>query len=246
MAVTAPNMGLKVWNLLTDPYDHSQLASNWAKVDQHDHTSGKGVQIPTGGIADGAISGVKVGNAQITPEKLTASVVSSVGINTLSNTYRKSSANTETYSNSTTSYTVVDEASVTVQANGRLMVSYFALHKATTANASLACFVDGVEVKRVATAGAPVAFTSPALEPNTIWGYVYTNGGWNETSFFSRVQGVTTDTSLNTTGMTAPPSEAIFGLSAGTHKVEVKAKAGSSGKIEIKNRYLWVRAEGYE
>lgn len=54
--VTLPNLGLKVWNLTTDPYNSGQLAENWAKVDEHDHSTGKGKQIPTGGIADGAIT----------------------------------------------------------------------------------------------------------------------------------------------------------------------------------------------
>jgi hypothetical protein len=60
MALTTPKMVLKVWNLLTDPYDHDQLADNWAKVDQHDHTSSRGVQIPTEGIFDGAITSAKL------------------------------------------------------------------------------------------------------------------------------------------------------------------------------------------
>lgn len=60
MATTSPNLGLKIWNLLTDPYDHAQLADNWAKVDEHDHSSGKGKQIPTGGIADGAVTAAKI------------------------------------------------------------------------------------------------------------------------------------------------------------------------------------------
>jgi hypothetical protein len=54
--ITEPNMGLKIWNNLTDPYDHAQLADNWAKVAVHDHSGNKGVQIPTAGIADGAIT----------------------------------------------------------------------------------------------------------------------------------------------------------------------------------------------
>lgn len=53
-------MGLQIWDQLTDPYDHNQLAGNWDKVDQHDHSSGRGVQIPTGGIADGAITAAKI------------------------------------------------------------------------------------------------------------------------------------------------------------------------------------------
>lgn len=58
--VTTPQMGLKVWNLTTDPYNSGQLAENWAKVDEHDHTTGKGQQIPTGGVADGAITVAKL------------------------------------------------------------------------------------------------------------------------------------------------------------------------------------------
>jgi hypothetical protein len=49
-------MGLRVWNLLLDPYDHEQFANNWAKVDAHDHSPGRGVLIPTEGIANEAIS----------------------------------------------------------------------------------------------------------------------------------------------------------------------------------------------
>lgn len=60
MAFTSAKMGLRIWNLLTDLYDHSQLADNWAKVDYHDHSAGKGVQIPTEGLADGAVTGPKL------------------------------------------------------------------------------------------------------------------------------------------------------------------------------------------
>jgi hypothetical protein len=60
MAFTSAKMGLRIWNLLTDLYDHAQLADNWAKVDYHDHSPGKGVQIPTEGLADGAVTGPKL------------------------------------------------------------------------------------------------------------------------------------------------------------------------------------------
>jgi len=49
-------MSLRIWNLLLDPYDHEQLADNWAKVDAHDHSPGRGVLIPTEGIAFEAIN----------------------------------------------------------------------------------------------------------------------------------------------------------------------------------------------
>lgn len=53
---TSAKMGLRIWNLLEDPYDHEQLADNWAKVDAHDHSPGRGVLIPTEGIAPEAVS----------------------------------------------------------------------------------------------------------------------------------------------------------------------------------------------
>ncbi len=53
---TSAKMGLRIWNLLLDPYDHEQLADNWAKVDAHDHSPGRGVLIPTEGIALEAVS----------------------------------------------------------------------------------------------------------------------------------------------------------------------------------------------
>jgi microcystin-dependent protein len=50
-----PKMGLTAWDDLVDPYDYQQFANNWNIVDFHDHTPGRGVQIPYGGIAPGAV-----------------------------------------------------------------------------------------------------------------------------------------------------------------------------------------------
>lgn len=63
MAFTSAKMGLRIWNLLTDLYDHAQLADNWAKVDYHDHSPGKGVQVPTEGLADQAVTSAKLATA---------------------------------------------------------------------------------------------------------------------------------------------------------------------------------------
>lgn len=58
--VISPNLALKIWNQTTDPYDHAQLAENLSKIDEHDHTSGKGKAITTGAISDGAITQAKI------------------------------------------------------------------------------------------------------------------------------------------------------------------------------------------
>ena len=53
---TTNKMSLRVWTNLDDDFDHEQLADNWAKLDAHDHTNGRGVQIPTEGISKEAIT----------------------------------------------------------------------------------------------------------------------------------------------------------------------------------------------
>jgi hypothetical protein len=60
MGFTTQKMGLHIWNLQTDPYDHQQLADNFMRVEYHDHSAGRGVQIPTEGLADGAVTPVKL------------------------------------------------------------------------------------------------------------------------------------------------------------------------------------------
>lgn len=56
MAMTTSFMGLRVWDQLLDDYDHDQLADNWAKIDNHDHTPGRGVLLTTESIANASIT----------------------------------------------------------------------------------------------------------------------------------------------------------------------------------------------
>lgn len=78
--LTTPNLGLIAWNLPSDPYDSEELAENWIKVDQHDHTSGKGAAITTGAIVDGAITRGKLHDAFIQTTRADVSSASSVTI----------------------------------------------------------------------------------------------------------------------------------------------------------------------
>lgn len=65
MATTTTNMALQSWDQVGDIYDHTQLANNWSKLDQHNHTSGKGLRIPTDGIEDGAITADKLSSVPL-------------------------------------------------------------------------------------------------------------------------------------------------------------------------------------
>lgn len=70
MASTSTNMALTLWDDLDDPYDHTELAANWNKVDVHDHTSGKGKQIPTAGLVDASVTNVKLAPDAVTSAKI--------------------------------------------------------------------------------------------------------------------------------------------------------------------------------
>jgi len=56
MAFTTSALGLTIWNASTDKYNYQQLADNWLKVEDHDHTPGKGKLIQTDSIATGAVT----------------------------------------------------------------------------------------------------------------------------------------------------------------------------------------------
>lgn len=68
--LTTPNMGLKQWDQAGDFFSFSELKLNWDAVDQHDHTTNKGVQIPTAGIANLAITGAKIAANAVDVTKL--------------------------------------------------------------------------------------------------------------------------------------------------------------------------------
>jgi len=70
MATDFNSMQLLLWDEGDDPYSHAQLVNNWLKVAEHDHTSGKGVKVPGGGIADNAISANHISNGALPGGKL--------------------------------------------------------------------------------------------------------------------------------------------------------------------------------
>lgn len=47
-----PNMGLKAWDLESDPYSHVDLINNAIAIDEHDHTPGRGAPLPVEAIPE--------------------------------------------------------------------------------------------------------------------------------------------------------------------------------------------------
>jgi hypothetical protein len=50
---------------LLDDYDHDQLTDNWAKIDNHDHTPGRGVLLTTESIANASITLPQMASASL-------------------------------------------------------------------------------------------------------------------------------------------------------------------------------------
>lgn len=67
---TSREMGLTIWDLPDDLYDHTQLAINFTAIDGHDHTSGRGKRIITASIQDQAVTSAKIADANVTTPKI--------------------------------------------------------------------------------------------------------------------------------------------------------------------------------
>ncbi len=80
MASTTPNMGLRRWDQPADLFSYTELANNWTAVDNHDHTPGKGLQIPTAGIANLAVDSAKLASDAVTTAKIAAAQVTGVKV----------------------------------------------------------------------------------------------------------------------------------------------------------------------
>lgn len=74
MAFTTSALGLTIWNSEHDKYNYRQLADNWYKVEQHDHSPGKGNLIKTASIADKAITAAKIADGVISQSVQASSI----------------------------------------------------------------------------------------------------------------------------------------------------------------------------
>lgn len=69
-----PNMSLKVPAVGDTDYPTS-ISDSFTLIDAHDHTAGKGVQIPTEGIENSAVTTAKINDSAVTSAKLGANSV---------------------------------------------------------------------------------------------------------------------------------------------------------------------------
>lgn len=74
MAITTSNMGLVKWTELMDPYDHTQLAGNFQRIDEHDHTTGKGKRLSGAALENEAIDTAQLKDKSVTNAKLAGGI----------------------------------------------------------------------------------------------------------------------------------------------------------------------------
>lgn len=74
MSITTPNMSLVKWTEGSDPYDHTQLAGNFQRIDEHDHTAGKGVRLSGASLIAEAINTAQLANLSVTDAKLAGGI----------------------------------------------------------------------------------------------------------------------------------------------------------------------------
>lgn len=75
MARTTPNLSLHVWNLVSDLFNHTQLAANWDAIDAHDHATNGGAQIPVGGLAPNAVLNSNLDSAAVNTNVIVDSAI---------------------------------------------------------------------------------------------------------------------------------------------------------------------------
>ena len=154
------------------------------KIDAHDHSAGKGVPIPTAGIADDAVTNAKIADGAVQADKIADDAVTTAKIADNAATYDKRSGYNEVISSSsfafsTTSATLVDITNLTVSITtkgGRVMLacvpdestsgSYFEVSRTGGgAGANIQLFRAGVAIDetRMLTASAQARFPAGSV-----------------------------------------------------------------------------------
>jgi microcystin-dependent protein len=73
-------MALTIWSNSSDPYSHNDLANNFLKLDQHDHSGGRGIQISTAGLANNAVTTAKIAPGSVGSAQLTSNALLPAGL----------------------------------------------------------------------------------------------------------------------------------------------------------------------
>lgn len=227
-------MGLTSWDQIGDNYNYSQLAGNWQIIDYHDHSPGRGVPLPVGALAAGAVTSPAIAAGTIGPQHLTSNLVQDLG---LGGTGRGaiSTAIAQTTNASETWLATPDQVSnIVLDTNGLILVDFQALWKVTANTGYAYITLNGTNV---VSSGAnntfPVASTTTT---STHLSPLFTNG-----SGLATVTSTTTDSSEVLTGQIVGQGRVGIFAIAGTYSVGIQfGNVGGTGITQVQNRHLYV------
>lgn len=137
MSIVFPQMNLTAWSSLEDKFNHQQLAQNFQNISEHNHTEGgKGLQIPTGGLQNEAVTTSKIGPKAIIASKIENEAVETAHV-------KNNSITTNKLANANVTPEKLSGEVATVPPGTLLPYA-----GATSPNSSLWLLADGSEVSR--------------------------------------------------------------------------------------------------
>lgn len=269
--ITTPSMGLKRWDQPNDVFSYVELSDNFNLLDLHDHTSSKGVQIPTGGLANLAVTNTKIANDAVDASKiatgavgsteLASSIVDAIKLDTTLSaflgvtqgvTIRRGAVSIPAVESTTSlSYSPTNLATpdriqnVVVGTNGLLIIGYQAIWQCTVGNNAMAAiFIGANQLKNASAGGAPVAQEA-----------FHSSGVADDNPLSTAPAGLVSAASAGnatevTTGQTIGVSSSTGGVTfvfvaPGTYDVSVQFKNFGAATTTVKNRRLWVLSLGF-
>jgi len=231
MASVLANMGLVAWPSPEDRYNSAQMALNMQRIDNHDHSPGKGKPLTGASLLDGAVG----------EDKLSSSVADILGISQASAIRRgKSIIDTEeSRTNTAFGYFATQDivSGLVLPTDGLIAIVAQADIKESVANA--------------ATVGLFVGDTSIAeidgLNTNGTTAAAY--GGVKTTDWLAAGQGTGANglhftVSVPSNSTVNPLGIVVVSATAGTHSVSIRTKS-SSGSVTARNRKLWAWTMGF-
>lgn len=250
---TLPQMGLVMWEQVTDLYDHVQLANNFAKLDAHDHTPGRGTLLTTQSMEAGsitnpllaanAITSAKIEDGTIKPADLESSLQEKIYTSRAALSIATEEARTNV------AYGLLatpDTLTVTLPEKGLINIWFQGMWKETNSNAGQAAIFIGANQLKAAsgTATAPEAQKAVCQGTN-----VYCPLSSSEPGLLSGAAGAGYTGDV-TTGQAIATAEASGGVcavfaAAGTYAISIQYLA-TAGTVTVKNRKLWVEAKSFK
>lgn len=117
MPTSTTNMNLSI-PLSGETNYPTSVSSSFSNIDAHDHTSGKGVQIPAAGLASDSVTTAKIVDLNVTTAKIAANAVTRAKLVAVGQQQSGSIA----FTTASTSYVDITGASITITTTGRPVV----------------------------------------------------------------------------------------------------------------------------